>query len=304
MNHLFIAYCGFLVLVGALTLVLLKVGQSQKDYLKPFFKFYLFFTLFVLTTLLRFYALVNISIVHVYSIHISYGISVLFNYLFIYFSMLTFHKLFRLSRETLETVLIIILLISLIIMVLPVSINYQSESDSIRFGWGYIVAVIPYLSILIYVITLIPQMIKQVQQKDDRVFTYILGGFSIFGLIDTIMSITSIILEPVKKLNTTGETLLISTIPFLVISIYISISIMKRLFINNNSLNRDSLISLGYSPRESELILLILKGYSNKKISEELCISIGTVKTHVHNIFKKAEVSNRFELSKKLENIV
>lgn len=302
MNHLFIAFCGLLVLVGALTLVLLHLGQSQKNYLKPFFKFYLFFTLFIFTTLIRYYSVVNITLINVYSIHIIYGISVLFNYLFIFFSLLTFHSLFKLDRKNVETSLFIVLLISFGIMVSPISIRYIKDIDSIKFGWGYFVAVIPYFFILLYVISLIPQKIKNVQYTDDRVFMYMLGGFSIFGLIDTIMPIISIVENPVKRLNTTGEMLLISTIPFLVISIYISVSIMNRLFIKNSSLNKDSLIVMGFSPRESELVLLILKGYSNKKISEELCISIGTVKTHVHNIFKKADVSNRFELAKKLEN--
>ncbi|MGL1892742.1 MAG: helix-turn-helix transcriptional regulator [Spirochaetaceae bacterium] len=52
----------------------------------------------------------------------------------------------------------------------------------------------------------------------------------------------------------------------------------------------------GLSPREEEVVHYILKGKSNRQISEELFISIPTVKTHITNIFKKTGVNSRFEL--------
>ena len=52
----------------------------------------------------------------------------------------------------------------------------------------------------------------------------------------------------------------------------------------------------GFSKREHEVIGLISKGYSNRKVAEELNISLHTVKKHVYNIFRKAGVSNRIEL--------
>lgn len=50
------------------------------------------------------------------------------------------------------------------------------------------------------------------------------------------------------------------------------------------------------SEREREVISLVLKGYSNKKIAEMLFISVSTVKTHIHNTFQKTKTSNRYEL--------
>lgn len=49
--------------------------------------------------------------------------------------------------------------------------------------------------------------------------------------------------------------------------------------------------------REQEIFYLIVKGYSNSKIADELFISTMTVKTHVYNIFKKTGVKTRFELT-------
>jgi len=44
--------------------------------------------------------------------------------------------------------------------------------------------------------------------------------------------------------------------------------------------------------REIEIIRLIVQEYSSAEIAEKLFISLGTVETHRHNIFKKLEVKN------------
>jgi DNA-binding CsgD family transcriptional regulator len=50
------------------------------------------------------------------------------------------------------------------------------------------------------------------------------------------------------------------------------------------------------SARELEVIDLLVKGKSYKQISEELFISLNTVKTHIRNIYPKLEVSSRHEI--------
>ena len=45
--------------------------------------------------------------------------------------------------------------------------------------------------------------------------------------------------------------------------------------------------------RELEVLTLIARGYTNQKISEELVISIGTVKGHVSNILSKLQLADR-----------
>ena len=47
--------------------------------------------------------------------------------------------------------------------------------------------------------------------------------------------------------------------------------------------------------REQEILGKISQGASNKEISQELCISPHTVKTHLHNIFKKINVKGRLQ---------
>jgi DNA-binding NarL/FixJ family response regulator len=47
------------------------------------------------------------------------------------------------------------------------------------------------------------------------------------------------------------------------------------------------------TPREREVAALLAAQATNAKISERLGISVGTVKTHVHNILEKLEVDDR-----------
>jgi ATP/maltotriose-dependent transcriptional regulator MalT len=50
------------------------------------------------------------------------------------------------------------------------------------------------------------------------------------------------------------------------------------------------------SKREKEVIILLLKGFSNRDICEKLCISESTVKKHSSNLFQKTHCSSRREL--------
>lgn len=47
------------------------------------------------------------------------------------------------------------------------------------------------------------------------------------------------------------------------------------------------------SERELEVLQVLATGRTNKEIGAELCISLGTVKSHIINIYAKLEVSNR-----------
>lgn len=54
--------------------------------------------------------------------------------------------------------------------------------------------------------------------------------------------------------------------------------------------------SMGLSRRQKEVLILVLKGYTNKSIANELHISESSIKTHVAGVFKTLGVQSRVEL--------
>jgi DNA-binding NarL/FixJ family response regulator len=51
------------------------------------------------------------------------------------------------------------------------------------------------------------------------------------------------------------------------------------------------------TPREADVSRLVVKGLSNKEIGRQMHLSEGTVKIHLHNIYKKLGISNRTALA-------
>lgn len=56
------------------------------------------------------------------------------------------------------------------------------------------------------------------------------------------------------------------------------------------------------SVRETEILTLLSKGFLYKEIAEQLYISVGTVRQHIHNIYEKLHVQNRTEAINKAFN--
>ena len=62
----------------------------------------------------------------------------------------------------------------------------------------------------------------------------------------------------------------------------------------DQKINQEDLIQAGnlLSIRETEIVRLIAREYSNKEIARVLYITVGTVETHRRNIFQKMGAKN------------
>ena len=56
------------------------------------------------------------------------------------------------------------------------------------------------------------------------------------------------------------------------------------------------------TPREREVLDLVLARWHDQEIADHLVISVRTVETHVAHLMSKFEVHSRDELRRKLEN--
>lgn len=52
---------------------------------------------------------------------------------------------------------------------------------------------------------------------------------------------------------------------------------------------------IGLTERETDVLIFLVHGYTNKQIAAQLKVAPSTIKTHVKNIFMKLDVANRTE---------
>ncbi len=63
-----------------------------------------------------------------------------------------------------------------------------------------------------------------------------------------------------------------------------------------NPLPNQFVVKFSISPREREIISMIVQGYSNRMIGEKLFISAMTVKNHIYHIYQKTSAGNKVQL--------
>lgn len=85
-----------------------------------------------------------------------------------------------------------------------------------------------------------------------------------------------------------GETICSPKIAYSVFSRVAELSMGLR--------SRQSPEFMSLSPREGQVVALIIDGLSNKRIAERLYLSLYTVKNHVHSILKKLKLQSRTEM--------
>jgi len=68
---------------------------------------------------------------------------------------------------------------------------------------------------------------------------------------------------------------------------------LLRALFHKNPRSDESDIDLALTRRESEVLHLLGRGLSNKEIGCELCLSVATVKHHVHHVLEKLKISRR-----------
>lgn len=79
----------------------------------------------------------------------------------------------------------------------------------------------------------------------------------------------------------------------------------RKTIIQNGTpeMNTAALRDYGLSKRETEILGLIEKGYTNQKIADTLFVSLSTVKSHTSNIYTKLSVKNRTQAIAKAKEI-
>jgi len=116
-----------------------------------------------------------------------------------------------------------------------------------------------------------------IYEDDEKVFEALEAGANGYLLKKTSLSkITDSLIE----LHEGGSPM----------STQIARKVIERMHINKLENTTDLL-----SPRESEILRLLAKGLLYKEISDQINITTGTVRQHIHRIYEKLHVQNRTE---------
>ncbi len=125
-----------------------------------------------------------------------------------------------------------------------------------------------------------------VYEDDDKIFNSLQAGAKGYILKG---SSTDKILEAVRELAAGGSPM--------------SPSIARRILDVFQKMQYTPVVAaLPLTQREQEILQQLSKGYLYKEIGDQLGITTGTVKQHIHKIYDKLQVSNKTEAINRLKN--
>lgn len=81
----------------------------------------------------------------------------------------------------------------------------------------------------------------------------------------------------------------------------ISGGLLRALFRMEPSSN-ESHLDIALTRRECEVLELLGRGFSNKEIADELCLSVATVKHHVHHVLEKLQLQRRAQAMRRVRD--
>ena len=81
----------------------------------------------------------------------------------------------------------------------------------------------------------------------------------------------------------------------------ISGGLLRALFRKEPQANETD-VDLALTRRESEVLELLGRGFSNKEIGSELCLSVATVKHHVHHVLEKLKLERRAQAMRRVRD--
>ena len=123
-------------------------------------------------------------------------------------------------------------------------------------------------------------------------------AFASVGYMESVLNLVSSI-RTTSVVLTNERGFIYSSIPYVLYGVFLIVYFMRSpafVPVANEEPTQEFLSKYGITDREREIILKVMQGKSNDDIARELVISLATVKTHLHNIYKKIGIDSRFDL--------
>jgi DNA-binding CsgD family transcriptional regulator len=203
-------------------------------------------------------------------------------------------------RRAITIVFLVMMLVCLGLMLSPFGAVLDPTARTIRFGTGYRIATVWYFFSFTFALALGFGLLRRAWHSERRNFLIGLLLFATFGYLETSLNLVPALRTTTVRFSTESD-FLFSSIPYALYGIFLIAYFLRFPVAVPAPLATDAipeafLSRYGITDREREIILKVVQGKSNADIASELFISLATVKTHLHNIYRKIDVDSRFDL--------
>ncbi len=303
MRHFIILvyFVSFLVGSSALLLFLIIYMKNRMRLIKLYNIFMLLYTIYLLIKLFDTYILTIVG----YSTPNIYIFSNFFYFIwfifFIYITPLFFHELISIPFTKVKKIIFACMSIAtLVLLIVPFIIKNNTQEILILMKFELQVICASFFMItLFYIIYLLWLNREKIENEINKKILKTILTLCVIFLPGFIADFFSYKIQSEWKILPYGFefniffylTWNIISIIFVIQYFVTKITVVPSVKIPDNFIKKYSI-----SEKEKEIISLIVKGYSNKQIADNLFVSSQTVKNHVYNIFQKSTVKSRTEL--------
>ncbi len=177
-----------------------------------------------------------------------------------------------------------------------VASGWLDSSDLALWLWSFNAAA--FLGVHVYGATILLSSFGRIEnawlRRIIRNFLIFFGVFAILGLAQIVVENIPSAPEPLRLYPL--EAMVYYEVFVVFALIYLGRYFMEPARDQRIELPVEFVRRFGISNRESDIIMMMLQGFSNNAIAEKLYISTLTVKNHVYHIYQKTGVRNKIQL--------
>ena len=301
MEHLVIAYDLFVIMIGlaALSIVVFWAARTGEADLRNFSILYTCFTLVLVVQVLKKYLFLNVEDYSPRAWYLLSGLDQALSFAVIVAGIHFFAGVYQVRHQKAITIFfVVVMLVCLTLILSPIGAVLDAGARTIRFGIGYKIASFLYFLVFTFMLALGYGLLRRAWHTERRNFLIGLLIFATVGYVESALSLPSALGSTSVTISNQND-FLYSSIPYALYGIFLIVFFLRyplRAPLEVDDLSEAFVSRYGITDREREIILKVIQGKSNADIAGELFISLGTVKTHLHNIYRKIEVDSRYDL--------
>ena len=302
MPHLRFIWYALVALVGVTALALSTFGviRSRVPAYWYLTAFYAGFTVMILMISIREYLYLNVAGYSILAVYRTYAVSSVVEPLFLVALALFLHRFTAVRYPRIrDGAVLAVGAAAAAAPSLPGAVTLDITAMSLTFGLLFRISNILYLAIFTYVLASTAASLRRDKSPRELVLIGTLLAFGLVGFLESIPNVLGGARASTLDLRPGAADLLVSTVPYAVFGAVLIYYFGAFLLADTKAAERleaPFVSKFGISKREEEVIELLNRGLSNGEIAERLFVSLATVKTHVHNIYRKTGASSRYDL--------